>query len=109
MGAGQVVVCPLIRMSGPDIHDETTDAHERFERELLTQDQDARQSSTADLDNETARQLVRELLDTGAVTPVVDERVLVHEPSGAAFESLWQLAVFHEGWTAAANAGESES
>jgi hypothetical protein len=42
------------------------------------------------------------LLDAGTVSPVVDERVLVHEPSGAAFESLWQLAVFHDGWTAAA-------
>lgn len=45
----------------------------------------------------------------GTVTPVVDQRVLVHEPSGAAFQSIQQLAVFHEGWTAAADAGETES
>ena len=95
-------------MSGPDTHDDTADDHERFERELLAQDQDARRPSTADLDDETAQEVVRNLLDAGAVTPVVDERVLMHEPSGAAFESLWQLAVFHEGWTAAADAGESE-
>jgi hypothetical protein len=44
-----------------------------------------------------------------AVSEGVDERVLVHEPSGAAFESLWQLVVFHEGWTAAVDAGETES
>jgi hypothetical protein len=43
------------------------------------------------------------------VSEGVDERVLVHEPSGAAFESLWQLVVFHEGWTAAVDAGETES
>jgi hypothetical protein len=96
-------------MSGLDIHDDTADDHERFERELLAQDQDARRPSTADLDDETAQEVVRNLLDAGTVTPVVDERVLMHEPSGAAFESLWQLAVFHEGWTAAADAGEPES
>jgi hypothetical protein len=96
-------------MSGPDTHDDTADDHERFERELLAQDQDARRPSTADLDDETAQEVVRNLLDAGTVAPVVDERVLIHEPSGAAFESLWQLAVFHEGWTAAADAGEPES
>jgi len=109
MGAGQVVTCPRMHMSGPDIHDDTADDHERFERELLAQDQDARRPSTADLDDEAARNLVRDLLDAGTVTPVVDERVLVHEPSGAAFESLWQLAVFHQDWTAAGDAGETES
>ena len=96
-------------MFGPDTHDDTADDHERFERELLAQDQDARRPSTADLDDETAQEVVRNLLDVGTVTPVVNERVFVHEPSGAAFESLWQLAVFHEGWTAAADAGEPES
>ena len=96
-------------MSGPDIHDDTADDYERFERELLAQDRDARRPSTADLDDETAQDLVRDLLDAGTVTPAVDERVLVHEPSGAAFKSLWQLAVFHEGWTAAGDAGETES
>jgi hypothetical protein len=40
--------------------------------------------------------------------PVVDERVIIHEPSGAAFELIWQLAVVHEGWTAAADATETE-
>jgi len=96
-------------MSDPDRYDETADDHERFERELLAQDRDARSPSTADLDDETARQMVRDLLDTGTVTPVVDQRVLVHEPSGAAFESMLQLAVFHKGWTAPMDAGEPES
>jgi hypothetical protein len=96
-------------MSGPDIHDNTADDHKRFERELLAQDQDAARPSTADLDDEAAQELVRDLLDAGTVTPVVDGRVLVHEPSGAAFESLWQLAVFHQGWTAAGDDGETES
>ena len=44
---------------------------------------------------------MRDLLDAGAVTPIVAQQVLVHEPSGAGFESTEQLAVFHRGWTAA--------
>ena len=95
-------------MSGPDTHDDTADDHERFERELLAQDQDARRPSTADLDDETAQEVVRNLLDAGTVTLVVDQRVLVREPSGAAFKSLWQLAVFHKGWIAAMEAGKPD-
>jgi len=96
-------------MSDPDRYDETTDAHERFEAALLAQDRDARSPSTADLDDETACKLVRELLDTGTVTPVVDQRILVHEPSRIAFESMLQLAVVHKGWTAAIEASEPNS
>ena len=95
-------------MSDPDRYDVTTDDHERFEGELLAQDRDARSPSTADLDDETARQMVRDLLDAGTVSPVVDQRLLVHEPSETAFESLQQLAVFHEGWMAAYDAGEAD-
>ena len=97
-----------MRVSDPDRYDETTDDHERVESELLAQDRDARSPSTADLDDETARQMVRGLLDAGTVTPVVNQCILVHEPSGTAFESLLQLAVFHEGWTAAHGAGEAD-
>lgn len=61
-----------------------------------------------DLDDETARQMVRGFLDAGTVTPVVDQRILVHEPSGTTFESLLQLAVFHGGWTATHGAGEGD-
>jgi hypothetical protein len=43
---------------------------------LLAQDRDARSPSTADLDDETARQMVRGLLDAGTVTPVVDQRTV---------------------------------
>jgi len=95
-------------MVDPDSNDETTDDHERVEAELLAQDRDVRRPSTVDLDDETAQELVRDLLDTGTVTPVVDQRLLVHEPSGTAFESMLQLAVFHEGWTAAHDAGEAD-
>lgn len=108
MGCGAVRALPLIRMSGPDRYDDTADDHERFEAELLAQDRDARSPSTADLDDETARQLIRELLDAGTVTPVVDQRLLVHEPSDTAFESMQQLAVFHTGWMAAHDAGEAD-
>lgn len=79
---------------------DTTADHERLERTLLARDRDARDASTADLDDATARALVGELLDADDVVPVPDERLLVHEPSGAAFESITQLAVFHRGWRA---------
>ena len=65
--------------------------------------------STADLDDGTAQEVVHDLLDAGTVTPVVDQRVLVHEPSGAAFESMLQLAVFYKGWIAAMETGEPDS
>ena len=108
-GCGAIPVLPLVHMSEPERYDETADDHERFEVELLAQDRDARSPSTADLDDETAHQMVRELLDAETVTPVVDQRILVHKPSGTAFESMLQLAVFHEGWTAAHDAdGTSE-
>lgn len=47
-----------------------------------------------------ARHLVVDLIEAGVVIPVAEERVLVHEPSGTAFESIWQLALFHCSWTA---------
>jgi hypothetical protein len=88
-------------MTQSDSYDQTVAEHEQFERALLAQDGDARRPSTADLAEDTVRQLVRDLLDAGTVTPIVAQRVLVHEPSGAVFESIEQLAVFHRGWTAA--------
>ena len=59
----------------------------------------ARSPSTADLDDETALRWF-EASSMPGLTPVVDQRILVYEPSRTAFESLLQLAVFHEGWTA---------
>ncbi len=47
-----------------------------------------------------ARSLVDDLVDADVVTPVPEDRVLVHEPSGTAFDSTTQLAVSHRGWTA---------
>ena len=44
----------------------------------------------------------------GRSTPVVDQCILVYEPSGTAFKSLLQLAVFYKGWTAAHGAGEGD-
>jgi hypothetical protein len=38
------------------------------------------------------------------LTPVPDRRILVYEPSGEAFDSITQLAVFHRGWQAAVDA-----
>jgi len=95
-------------MSGPDIHVETANDHERFERGTTR----AGSGCPAAVDGGFRR---RDSPSGGSrsprcrtVTPVVDQRILVHDPSGTAFESLLQLAVFHEGWTAAHGAGEGD-
>ena len=88
-------------MTGPDILDDTTDDYERFETELVAQDRDAVRVSTADIDERRARRLVGELIEDDVVRPIAEERVLVHEPSGEAFDSITQLVVFHHGWRAA--------
>ncbi|WP_458210237.1 hypothetical protein [Haladaptatus sp. NG-SE-30] len=95
-------------MTDPVIHDDTAADHERLETELLAQDRDAARVVTADVDETTARQLVSDLVDDGVVTAVADQRVLVHEPSGEAFDSILQLAVFHRGWSAAHDTGEAD-
>jgi hypothetical protein len=87
-------------MPGPDPHDDTSRDYERFEKEQLAQDRDAARMDTADIDDPTAQRLVSDLVDPPVVTPVPEDRVLVHEPSGTAFDSTTQLAVFHRGWTA---------
>jgi len=91
-------------MSGPDPHDDTSADHEQFEKELLAQDRDATSVDTADVDDATAQRLVSDLVDAAVVTPVPEDHVLVHEPSGTAFDSTTQLAVFHRGWTAGRDA-----
>ena len=91
-------------MTGPDILDDTTDDYERFETELVAQDRDAARVSMADIDERRARHLVGELIEDDVVRPIAEERVLVHEPSGEAFDSITQLAVFHRGWRAATDA-----
>jgi hypothetical protein len=92
-------------MAGPDPHDDTSTDYEQFEKELLAQDRDAAGVHTADIDDVTAQNLVSDLVDADVVTPVPEDRVLVHEPSGTAFDSSTQLAVFHRGWTAGRDAG----
>ena len=87
-------------MPGPDPHDDTSADYEQFEKEQLAQDRDAASVATADVDDATARSLVDDLIDADVVTPVPEDQVLVHEPSGAAFDSTAQLAVFYRGWTA---------
>ena len=91
-------------MTDPDPHDDTSADYEQFEKVLLAQDRDAAGVDTADIDEATARGLVDDLIDADIVTPVPEDRVLVHEPSGAAFDSPTQLAVFHRGWTAGRDA-----
>ena len=95
-------------MTGLDTFDDTTDDHEQFETELLARDMDADRVSRADIDEETARCLISELVDAGRVTPVPEDRVFVHEPSGRVFESILQLAVFHRGWTAGLGTVEAD-
>ncbi|MFD1571255.1 hypothetical protein [Halorubrum laminariae] len=91
-------------MTGPDILDDTTDDHERLETELVTQDRDTARVATADIDERSARRLVNDLIEDDMVRPIPDQRVLVHDPSGEAFDSITQLAVFHRGWQAARDA-----
>ena len=88
-------------MIRPNILDDTTDGHERLETELVAQDHDAARVATVDIDERGARLLVNDLIEDGVVTPVAEQRVLVHELSGEAFDSITQLAVFHRGWRAA--------
>ena len=91
-------------MTEPDIIDDTTGDYERLETELVAQDRDAARVSTADLDERSARHLVNDLIEDHVVTPVAEQRVFVHEPSGEAFDSITQLAVFHRGLQAALDA-----
>ena len=91
-------------MPGPDPHDDTSRDYEQFEKELLAQDRDATSVDTADIDDTTAQRLVSDLVDADVVTPVPEDRVLVHEPSGTTFDSATQLAVFHRGWAAGRDA-----
>jgi hypothetical protein len=93
-------------MPDPDPHDDTSADYEQFEQALLAQDRDVAGVDTADVDDATARCLVDDLIDADVVTPVPEDSVLVHEPSGAAFDSATQLAVYHRGWTAGRNADE---
>ena len=96
-------------MANPDSHDDTSADYEQFEKELLAQDRDAARVDTADIDDTMARSVVDDLVDAAVVTPVPEDHVLVHEPSGTAFDSTTQLAVFHRGWTAGRDAdGEAE-
>ena len=96
-------------MPGPDPHDDTSRDYERFEKEQLAQDRDATSVDTADIDDATAQRLVNDLVAADIVTPVPEDHVLVHEPSGTTFDSTTQLAVFHRGWTAGRDAdGEDE-
>ena len=86
-------------MPGPDPHDDTSSDYEQFEKEQLAQDRDATSVDTAYIDDTTAQRLVSGLVDADVVTPVPEDQVLVHEPSGTTFDSTTQLAVFHRGWT----------
>ncbi|WP_235063407.1 hypothetical protein [Candidatus Halobonum tyrrellensis] len=81
-------------MAGPTAFDDTSTDYERFETEQLAQDRDATRA-TADLTDGTAQRLVNDFVDDGVVTPVAERRVLVHNPSSEAFDSITQLAVFH--------------
>jgi hypothetical protein len=87
-------------MATPDPHEDTSADYEQFEKELLAQDRDVARVDTADIDGTMARSVVDDLVDANVVTPVPEDRVLVHEPSGATFDPPRQLAGFHRGWIA---------
>ncbi|MCD2200908.1 hypothetical protein LPA44_13530 [Halobacterium sp. KA-4] len=91
-------------MPGPDPHNDTSRDYEQFEKAQLAQDRDAAGVDTADVDDTTAQNLVNDLVDADVVTPIPEDRVLVHKLSGTTFDSSTQLAVFHRGWTAGRDA-----
>ncbi|AWB28425.1 hypothetical protein [Halococcoides cellulosivorans] len=93
-------------MDTPDPHDDTSADYEQIEATLLAQDRDIPGVDTADIDDAMARNLISDLVDGDVVTPIPEHQVLVHEPSGTAFDSTTLLAVFHRGWTAARYADE---
>ncbi|WP_206042993.1 hypothetical protein [Haloferax volcanii] len=93
-------------MPSTDALDDASADHVWFEAELIAQDQDAARVAVADIDERGAHSLVKDLVDDDVVTPIPDERVLVHEPSDEAFDSIRQLAVFHRGWTVAHDTDE---
>lgn len=79
------------------MRDDTAYAHRQLETELVAQDRDVTRISTADVDETTTCRLVGTLIGDDVVVPVAEQRVLVHDPSGEAFDSITQLAVFHRG------------
>jgi hypothetical protein len=91
-------------MPGPDPHDDTSADYEQFEKRLLARDRDGAGVDTADVDDTTAQNFVNDLVDADVVTPVPEDQILVHEPSGTTFDSTTQLALFHRGWTAGRDA-----
>ena len=91
-------------MPGPDPHDDTSADYEQFEKVQLAQDRDAAGVATSDIDDRTAGRLVNDLINADVVTPVPEDQVLVHKPSGTSFDAATQLAVFHRGWTAGRDA-----
>jgi len=91
-------------MIDPNPIDDTTDDFRRFEARLVAHDQDPTRVVTGDIGDSTARQLVTDLINRDIVTPIPGKQVFVQEPSGIAFDSSTQVAVFHRGWTAAHNA-----
>ena len=95
-------------MADADPHDDTSADYEQFEEALLAKDRDAAGVETQDIDGMTARSVVDDLVDADVVTPVPEDRVLVHEPSSTVFDSATQLAVFHQGWTAGRDDAEGE-
>lgn len=94
-------------MTGPHTIDNGTDRG-RLATELTVRDRDVSHTSTADIDEQTAKHSVSTLLEDDLIIPVDGQRVLVHKPSGEAFNSITQLAVFHRGWAAARDDSRQE-
>jgi len=61
-------------MPGTDALDDASDDHERFEAELIAQDQDAARVAVADIDERRAHSLVNDLVDADVVEVTQDEQ-----------------------------------
>lgn len=75
---------------------------------ILARDYNVARVATADIDEETTRHLVTDLVGVSVVSPVPEVQVLVHAPRGSVIDSSTQVAVFHRGGTVAHNTDEED-
>lgn len=85
---------------GPTTHDDASCDQERFERRQVARDRDLNTPDTLVIDEPRARSVVRGLIEAETVSPVPEDQILVHVPSGQVFKSDKALAYYHKGWIA---------
>lgn len=89
----------------PDLTEPLPDGKEPREQ---TENPEKHKAEFMDIDEDRARLIVDQLLEDGTVSMPSDEPRLTHEPTGAVFDSIVNLAHFHWGWTISSNDNCSE-